>query len=462
MNAYVAFYPSGRDCARHLLFSSSNDWDYDFQNVPELRGTDFWSEGGATGLYWTKYEMGAAAMRKIALESPDFYRRFNAEYCARINANPMVVRPTRALIVDIIQTLVPQIEGRPAAEWVNGQNIFYAQNVYGKKIFHRIQDYPYVDLFAFQDLYFMETMPCGSEWACWDGTQWVYHRLNGASGSGRLLNAAGSTVWSGSLQIQPTQNPSDGYFGIGHARKSLTTATSLLPWPGGSENDYVMNLRTFGLYKFESTFIDPATQVSTTNSISRVMGGEIANNFTGVWGGVLGHTTGTIYLNHQGRGGARHPRDQRRVRGDSELGRGAERAHRWARLGAGPCVRDVRRRADRRDVHRAAQHRLRQRERQSDVPVRLHREWSGHRAADCVDLEPGQRREAHRDTIAASASDNVGVMGRFSVDGQVVATDTSTRTPRRGTRPRPRWGPTPSRPRPTTRPGTRRRPRRCR
>lgn len=300
MNAYVAAYPSDTIVAGTSLFGSSNDWDYDFQNVPELRGTDFWSEGGATGLYWTKYEMGAAAMRKIALESPSFYRRFNAEYYARINANPTVVRPTRALIVDIIQTVVPQIEGRPAADWVNSQNIFYAQNVYGKKIYHRIQDYPYTDLFAFQDLYFMETMPCGSEWACFDGTQWNYHRLNGASGSGRLLNAAGSTVWSGAMQIQPTQNPSDGYFGIGHARKSLTTATSLLPWPGGSENDYVMNLRTFGLYQFESTFIDPATQVSTTNSIYRVMGGEIANNFTGVWGGVLGHTTGTIYLNHEG------------------------------------------------------------------------------------------------------------------------------------------------------------------
>ncbi len=300
MNAYVAAYPNDTLVPGTSLFGSSNDWDYDFQNVPELRGTDFWSDGGATGLYWTKYEMGAAAMRKIELESPGFFKRFNAEYYRRINANPTVVRPTRALIVDIIATLVPQIEGRPAADWVDSQNIFYAQNVYGEKIFHRIQDYPYIDLFAFQDLYFLNTMSCGSEWACFDGTAWTYHRLNGAIGSGRLLNAAGSPVWSGGLQIQPTQNPSDGYYGIGFARKSLTTATTLLPWPGGSENDYVMNLRTFGLYKFESTFADPATQASTTNSIYRVMGGDVANNFTGVWGGVLGHTTGTLYLNHEG------------------------------------------------------------------------------------------------------------------------------------------------------------------
>ena len=300
MNVYVAFYPSDAIVPGTSLFGSSNDWDYDFQNVAELKGTDFWSEGGATGLYWTKYEMGAAAIRKIELESPGFSRRFNAEYYRRINASPTTVRPTRALIVDIIRTLVPQIEGRPAADWVDAQHIFFAQNVYGKKIFHRIQDYPYLDVFAFQDLYFMETMSCGSEWACYDGTKWNYHRLNGATGTGRLLNATGGTVWSGGLQVQPTQNPSDGYFGIGHARKSLTTASSLLPWPGGNESDYVLNLRTLGLYTFESTFVDPATQVATTNNISRVMGAEISNNFRGVWGGVLGRTTGTIYLNHEG------------------------------------------------------------------------------------------------------------------------------------------------------------------
>ena len=37
--------------------------------MAELRGTDFWSEGGATGLHWLKYEMGAAAIRKINIES---------------------------------------------------------------------------------------------------------------------------------------------------------------------------------------------------------------------------------------------------------------------------------------------------------------------------------------------------------------------------------------------------------
>jgi hypothetical protein len=300
MNDYVATYPSDPVVPATSLWGSSADWDYDFQNVAELRGTDLWSDGGGTGLYWLRYEMGAAALRKIELESPDFYRRFNAEYYARINAAPTVVRPTRALIVDIIRTLVPTIEGRPASDWVDAQHALYAQNVYGKKIFHRIQDYPWNELFAFQDVYFMETMACGSEWACFDGAQWVYHRLNGAQGSGRLLASDGSTVWSGPLSIQPAQNPADGYNAFGFARKSLTTATTVEPWPGGDPAGYVMNLRTLGLYEFQSTFLDPATQVPTSNHVYRVMGSEIAGNFRGVWGGVLGHRTGTLSLDHEG------------------------------------------------------------------------------------------------------------------------------------------------------------------
>ena len=300
MNLYVLAYPNDSQVPGNSLWGSSNDWDYDFQNMLELRGTDFWSDGGATGLYWLKYEMGAAAIRKINLESPGFYQRFNQAYYARINADPVNVHVSRSLIIDIIQTLVPQIEGVPAADWINKQYIFYAQNVYGEKIFHRIQDYPASELYAFQDLYFLNTMSCGSEWACFDGTQWVYHRLNGAQGTGKLTDINGAVMWSGSLLIEPTTNPSDGTFAIGHDTKSLTTAASNQPWPGGSVDDFILNLRTMGLYKFESTFVDPLNGATTTNSVYRVLGAPIANNFQGVWGGVVGHRNGTVTLTHDG------------------------------------------------------------------------------------------------------------------------------------------------------------------
>lgn len=299
MNKYVETYPNDNIVPGNSLWGSSYDWNYDFQNVPELRGTDFWSDGGGTWLYWVRYETAAEAIRKINLESANFYSRFNQEYYNRINLNPMSVRSSKTLIVDIIKTLVPQIESMPAENWINKQNVFYSQNVYEEKIFHQIQDYPWNEFFSFQDLYFMKTMSCGSEWACWDGNQWIYHNLNGSTGRGNLTDVNGNTIWSGNLLIEPIQNPPD-YYGFGSDKKSLTTASTLLPWPGGNTDDYIMNLTTLGLYKFESIFTNPYTGLETRNNIYRVMGSPIANNFQGAWGGILNHKNGTIYLNHEG------------------------------------------------------------------------------------------------------------------------------------------------------------------
>ena len=207
-NAYVAFYPADTIVAGTSLFGSSNDWDYDFQNVPELRGTDFWSEGGATGLYWTKYEMGAAAIRKIALESPDFYRRFNAEYYARINANPTVVRPTRALIVDIIQTLVPQIESRRRTG--STAEHLPRRTSTGRRS-STTSGLPVRRSLRFRTC--TSWRRCRVAVSGHAGTAPVEPPLSSAG----ERPAAGSQEHRlvGSLQIQPTQNPSDGYFGIG-------------------------------------------------------------------------------------------------------------------------------------------------------------------------------------------------------------------------------------------------------
>lgn len=299
MNKYVQTYPNDIIVDPNSLWQSNYDWDNDYQNMPELRGTDFWSDSGGTNLHWLRYEMAAAALRKLNLESADFYKRFNQEYYRRINASPSTLRSSRDLMVDIIKTLTPTVEGKPAQSWVDSQYVFHSQNVYGNKIFHRIQDYPWTELFAFQYLYFMKTMDCGSEWACPDGSGWKYHNLNGARGQGKLLDSNGVVVWSGDLLSEPTQNPSDGYFGFGYDYKSLTTASSLDPWPGGNADDYILNLKTLGLYEFQATFTDPNTSEQTTSNIYRVLGSDVANSFKGVWGAVVGHKNGTIYLNHE-------------------------------------------------------------------------------------------------------------------------------------------------------------------
>lgn len=298
MNAYATAYPTDPVVPANGLWGSSMEWNYDVQNVAELRGTDFWSDGGGTGIYWNRYEVGAAAMRKIEIESPGFAKRFNTEYYRRINAAPMTTRPTRALIVDVIASLVPTIEGVAAAAWIDHQHVFWAQDVLGEKIFHRVQDYPWTQLYAFHSMYFTDTMSCGSEWACWDGTAWQYHRLNGATGTGTVTDGAGATVWTGPLQISPTTNPADGYMAFGSATKGLTTATSLSPWPGGSTADYVMGLTALSLYRFDSSFTDPATGAVTSNRIHRVLGSAVAGGFGGVYGGVIGHPTGTITIDH--------------------------------------------------------------------------------------------------------------------------------------------------------------------
>ena len=182
MNVFVIRYPSAPESSGNPLFGSSLEWDYDYQNLPELRGTDFWSDSGGTGIFWKRYEVGAAAMRKINIESPGFYKKFNTEYYNRINSNPNTVTSTRELMVSIISTIVPKIEGKPAATWIDEQHVFWARNIYGLKILHSIQDYQWDEFFAFHSMYFTRTMNCGSEWACWDGTKWVFHNLNGANG----------------------------------------------------------------------------------------------------------------------------------------------------------------------------------------------------------------------------------------------------------------------------------------
>jgi hypothetical protein len=301
MNQYFKAYPNDPALGGEKgPWDSSQDWDYDFQNMPEIRGTDYWSDSTGTGIYWLRYEMGAAATRKINLEVPDYYKLFNQEYYRRINANH-ALHPTRALMVDIIKSITPQIEGQPAAAWINDNYIYYAKDVIGEKIFHNLQNYQTAtNYFVFQNLYFTDTMWCGSEWACPnDNGDYTYYHLNGSKGSGSLIGPDGKAVWSDNLLISPAQNP-PAYNAIGNAEKDLATADTINPWPGGDPTNYVLGIKQFGLYKFNASFTDPVTKTQTSNSIYTVLGSQLDNDFSGVWGGVPGHQNGTIYLNHEG------------------------------------------------------------------------------------------------------------------------------------------------------------------
>jgi hypothetical protein len=57
MNMFTIQYPSAPESIDQPLYGSSLEWSYDFENVAELRGTDFWSEYAGTGMHWKKYEV---------------------------------------------------------------------------------------------------------------------------------------------------------------------------------------------------------------------------------------------------------------------------------------------------------------------------------------------------------------------------------------------------------------------
>ena len=215
------------------IYQSSHEWDYDFQNVPNLRTTDFWSDSGGMNLHWVRYEMAAAAIRKIELEHPGFHRAFNAEYYRRLNLDPHLTT-SRSLVKDIIQTVAPTIEGKPASQWIDAQYVFDCAFHPGKKIWLLTQNYPGSSKYLiFNRAFFYETFSNGSDWAYPDGAGgYIYHHLNGSAGTATLRTSSGDVVWQRALLMTPVENP-PVYFGFGMDEVNLTTEPTNLPWPGG-------------------------------------------------------------------------------------------------------------------------------------------------------------------------------------------------------------------------------------
>ncbi len=277
------------------LYQSSTEWDYDFQNTPELATTDFWSDGGGMNLFWIRYENSAAAIAKINTESPGFYRAFNAAYYDRLNATPALTS-TRALVVDIIAGIAPVIEGAPAAAWIDRQHVFAARDVPGPKIWRMVQHYPGSDYHVFSRIYTYDTFENGSDWAIRAGAGWRYYNANGSTGLATMRDATGTVLVTRALAISPTLNP-PALMRIGNDTLNLTTANSHLPWPGGEASRFITNVLPLALYRLDTAFISGTRAISNTGY--EVLGSQLRNS-AGVWGGVLGATTGTITITHQG------------------------------------------------------------------------------------------------------------------------------------------------------------------
>jgi hypothetical protein len=197
------------------------------------------------------------------------------------------------MMIDLIARVVPEIEGLPAAEWIERQRIFDCRIAPGRKIWLRTQHYPWEEYLIFQKIHYYETFPNGSDWAYWDDDtqQWIYHRLNGSAGTGTVTTSAGAVVWNRGLLIEPVDNPPVLYQ-FGDERLSLSTDDDLAPWPGGDPADYVLGMHAFQLYRIDVSFDTTHIQVP------RVIG-DAVRGATGVFGGVLHATEGLLYLDHE-------------------------------------------------------------------------------------------------------------------------------------------------------------------
>jgi hypothetical protein len=293
MNRYIEMYPADPVVPPNTLYGSFYEWDYDYNNNDVLTTTDFWSDAGGTGMFWLRYEMGAAAVLKILKDCSGFARDFNRDYYTSLNADHDLT-PSRGLVREIVSRVAPHIEGRESNQWIDGQRIFDCTVRSGRKIFTRTQHYPgWEEYLIFQNIYYYETFPNGSEWAYWDSLsgEWVFHNLNGSTGYGTLRDATGDIVWEQDLLIEPTQNPPE-YYGFGNEILHLSTDDDTSPWPGGDPNDFILGLTDFGAYRLHLSFGADSTEVV------RVMGDPLRST-SGIFGAVLHSAGGEISLNHE-------------------------------------------------------------------------------------------------------------------------------------------------------------------
>lgn len=140
------------------------EWDYDFQNHEQLTTENFFSSDIATGSHWLRYGTSAAAMRKCYIEDNDFFKNFNAAYYDTLNANQSLV-PTRNLVVELMEDVLPQVERTPMSSWVNNQHIFDCSVDPGKKVF--MLSFTGLSWNSFQHdnrIFFLETHQNGLEW----------------------------------------------------------------------------------------------------------------------------------------------------------------------------------------------------------------------------------------------------------------------------------------------------------
>ena len=283
LNKYIEIYPDDTLVNSEQVWMSDRVWDYDFHNVPELTTQDLYSDMGYTGLFWNRYEMASAAMKKIEIEDEDFFLKFNEQWYYNVNGDSSL-RSSREETISDIRSAVAEIEGKSTSDWISDQRIFGCVVSRGEKIFSdTVHDVAAADYEIEQNIYFYETFDNGSDYE--DEANSDLYEKNGSTGKARLYDLDDALIAEVDLKIEPQDNP-PAYEGIGYAEMGLSTAQVSDPeWIGG--------LTALGLYRLEVEF------GSVTKSAYRILGQDISSS-SGIWGGIIGAKEGTIYLDLEG------------------------------------------------------------------------------------------------------------------------------------------------------------------
>jgi len=285
INQYINQYGNDYDLSgvptilnKTYLSSPYTSWDYDFRHQTALTSGAFYTDSGdaATdrGLTTERYEMAASALKKIQVEYPNFYKDFNQEYYRRLSENNFLT-VSKNLIIDIIASVAPTIEGKNAIEWINQQEILGCQIIPGQKIYNSSS---YTTSGSTNRYYFYETFSDGNNY---QGS--TFNHLNGTVGTGRIYNSSGQMIKNFSPKIsEPSNNYGNFVLALVNYDVDISTANRL-DWGVATP---------LALYKVEMTF------GSVTEINYRVVGDNLSDG-NSVFGGIINANGGQIYIDHE-------------------------------------------------------------------------------------------------------------------------------------------------------------------
>ncbi|WP_281322785.1 T9SS type B sorting domain-containing protein [Flavobacterium aestivum] len=280
--AYPNYFPAGISYLnKHWSHEDGYafDWDYDFQNHPQLTTTDFWSSDQGIGAQLERYGTGSAAFYKMYVEDNNFFKNFNAEYYRRMNADHTLTT-SRALMVDICKTVLSKVEEKPTEKWIDKQRILDCKVVPGKKVhmlsYEGTGGWQYMTHDNRIHLIETQNLPGGNEWS-WDkysgGTlieRW-FHQLNNQAGKIDIVNYTTGTIFN----TQNFRNNDSGYGGPNQGPCTPPNTNGNSP----ASPCFPRGIDGHGLY---TTSADPAITGGVVNSADYYLGfGLAADRF--IW-----------------------------------------------------------------------------------------------------------------------------------------------------------------------------------